>query len=611
MSIHRRSDLQPSMNVSLQTFIWLALTLAAMLIAGCGSLPAATPASAARVTPEPTATIPPTSTPTAFPSPAPEPTSTPSSAPTAGRDDVPMVEIPAGEFVMGMTLEQAETLRVRWLAEYDQPNTDIDFHRSSPQLVAYLDTFKIDKLEVTNAHYAACVAAGICKGLGKFAPSEADLPYYAPYAWALDYCQWAGKRLPTEAEWEKAARGTDGRLFSWGDEWDKDWVALEISPVGSHPKDSSPYGVLDMAGNIGEWTQSPLVAYPGHANPKLFNAELPVERGALAYQKGLWAGALTVGRSYGADIAGFRCVAGGKPLPVAEVVVSYEPMVPPPLPTAAAVDLDQMVEIPAGPFLRGVDEQNMETFMREYLEHRFLNQNLTMADVEGIYVDAMPQQSVYLDTYYIDRFPVTAAEFVEFLNELGEHRWSCGGWRCVDLGADEIGYKDKKYVTDYESYPIPAVTWNGAQAYCAWRGKRLPTEAEWEKAVRGTDGRLYPWGNEWDPRVREHKDPYGLSKDPIGNKPYLASPYGMEDVIGISTAGEWVADWYTEDYYGRADSTNNPQGPAEGEEKVRRGGNTSVQPGIPERDHARPFYEAFGGLSAAGFRCAYTPPADH
>jgi formylglycine-generating enzyme required for sulfatase activity len=525
-----------------------------------------------------------------------------------------MIEIPAGEFIMGLTLEQAETLRLRWLEKYNQPNSDIDFHRSSPQLIVHLDTFKIDKLEVTHAQYQACVIAEICQPEADFGKAAMDEPVYVFYNQAQQYCQWVGKRLPTEAEWEKAARGTDGRLFPWGDEWDTDRVALELSPVGSHPKDSSPYGVLDMAGNIGEWTQSPLVAYPGHANPTLFNEELPVERGALDYEASLWAGALTADRSYGADVAGFRCVAGGEPLPVAEAVMNYEPMVAPPSPTATVVDLSQMVEIPPGTFLRGVDEQNLETFLRHYNQ----TQKLTMTEAKKFYSNAMPQQSVYLDKYYIDRFPVTVAEFVEFLNALGEHRWSCEGWRCADVNEinvydpsrpDEINYENKKYVAIYENYPVPLATWQGAHAYCAWRGKRLPTEAEWEKAARGTDGRLYPWGNEFDPRVRENSRPT-LSKNPIGSKPYLASPYGVEDVIGISSTGEWVADWYAEDYYNQVDSTRNPQGP-EGEEKVRRGGNRAVTAGIPDRDHVHPLFEISGTPTTAAFRCVYMPPADN
>jgi formylglycine-generating enzyme required for sulfatase activity len=398
--------------------------------------------------------------------------------------------------------------------------------------------------------------------------------------------------------------------------------------VGSHPEDVSPYGVLDMAGNLGEWTQSPLVAYPGHVNPRLlFNPELRVERGALAYQKTLWAGALTMTRAWGADLAGFRCVAGDEPQWVAEVVVSYEPMVPPPPPTATAVDVSEMVEIPAGEFLRGVDEQNIETYLREYSRYRFVNQEMTKDIVEHAYADARPQRSVYLDRYYIDRYPVTTAEFVEFLKVLGEHRWSCGGWRCAGFGGGEIGIDQGQYValTRYETYPIPSATWQGAQAYCAWQGKRLPTEVEWEKAARGTDGRLYPWGNEWDPRVREHAKMIA-AKDPIGSKPYLASPYGVEDLLGVSASGEWVADWYAEDYYNRPDSTHNPQGATELDErfkdesldadsalqlletaeKVRRGRGTDW--GIPVRYHVKPMSEIYGGLITAEFRCVYTPP---
>jgi formylglycine-generating enzyme required for sulfatase activity len=530
-----------------------------------------------------------------------------------------MVEIPAGKFIMGLTLEQAETLRVRWLAEYDQPNTDVDFHRSSPQLTAYLDTFKIDKLEVTNARYQTCVVASVCREAAAFATNRSDYPIYVPYAWAQDYCQWVGKRLPTEAEWEKAARGTDSRLFPWGDEWEADRVALEISPVGSHPQDSSPYGVLDMAGNIGEWTQSPLVAYPGHANPKLFNAELPVERGTLAYEASLWAGALTPGRDYGADLAGFRCMVGGEPQPVAKVVVSYEPMVLPPPATATRVDVDQMVEIPAGPFLRGVDEQNLKIFVREAL--RYYNQSVTLTEAEKTYSDATPQRSVYLDRYHLDRFPVTNAQFVEFLNVLGEHRWSCGGWRCANVDEEPadssrpgyISYENQRYTVkkDWGNYPVVVATWNGAQAYCVWQGKRLLTEAEWEKAARGTDGRLYPWGNGFDPRVNEHERSYALGANPIGSRPYLASPYGVEDVIGTSFPGEWVSDWYGKDYYRQADSTDNPQGPTEGEEKARRGGISVVIAGTPYRDHIRPVLETFGAPTISAFRCAYTPPADH
>jgi formylglycine-generating enzyme required for sulfatase activity len=264
-----------------------------------------------------------------------------------------------------------------------------------------------------------------------------------------------------------------------------------------------------------------------------------------------------------------------------------------PAPTATAVDLSRMVEIPAGEFLRGVDEASLPP------------------ELFRLYSDAMPQRPVYLDRYYIDRHPVTKAEFAEFLNATGHHRWSCGGWHCanvfegpidIPLGSN-ILLKDDRYRGE-KGYPVKDATWNGAQAYCQWQGKRLPTEAEWEKAARGIDGRWYPWGDELDPRMNEHERG-GASRDPIGSKPYLASPYGVEDLLGPLLHGEWVADWYAADYYGQAGSTDNPQGPAEGEEKVTRGWRGIS---VPIRKHSQPVNQVYGSLPIGGFRCAYTPP---
>jgi formylglycine-generating enzyme required for sulfatase activity len=500
-----------------------------------------------------------------------------------------MVEVPAGEFIMGLTLEQATTLNERLQWEYLQTYQSVrDFtplDASIPQMTVYLDSFKIDVLEVTQARYTACIAAGICQPPPViYIPGENN-PISVNQAAAQIYCQWVGKRLPTEAEWEKAARGTDGRIFPWGDQWDEKRVALTLGPVNSHPEDISPYGVLDMAGNSDEWTLSPDQAYPGHPNPALFSSSKWVARGRLNFPTFLWAGAVTAWRQGDDRRAGFRCVEGGEPVPVAEAVVTYQPAVPPPPPTATAVAVSEMVEIPAGPFLRGVEEQTLTTDQARYA-----------------YQDAIPQQSVYLDRYYIDRFPVTVAQFAEFLNQLGYYRWACDGWHCA-ISIDYLKYKDSRYQVSENSanLPFPFATWYGAEAYCGWRGKRLPTEAEWEKAARGTDGRRYPWGNEWNSEAAGDKEDYiNSTRYSVGTKPYLASPYGVQDLIGITSTGEWISDWYAEDYFAKVDSTNNAQGPAEGEEKVLRGGG-SGEVEITFRIETSPE----GG---AAFRCAYTPP---
>jgi formylglycine-generating enzyme required for sulfatase activity len=222
----------------------IGLILAVLLLTGCGRAPTE---PALDVTP-----IPPTDTPS--------PSATPAAAgPQAGatrvweKDGAVMVYVPAGMFVMGST--------------DDDPEADDD---EFPQHDVILDGFWIDRTEVTNGRYEQCVTAGACD-----APSEtgsyARDAYYGnsrfadyPVIWvswhdAMDYCEWAGKRLPTEAEWEKAARGVDGRKYPWGNSSPDGTLANygenedDTVKVGSYPEGASPYGALDMAGNVWEW----------------------------------------------------------------------------------------------------------------------------------------------------------------------------------------------------------------------------------------------------------------------------------------------------------------------------------------------------------------------
>jgi formylglycine-generating enzyme required for sulfatase activity len=174
---------------------------------------------------------------------------------------------------MGSTAEEVQEAILACLRNPDsQSCAPSEFESELPQRTVYLSAYYIDETEVTNNQYRACVAAGACtdlvSGTGRYQRSQYyDLPQFAnyPVVWitwqdAKDYCQWADKRLPTEAEWEKAARGdSDGRIYPWGNDFNSNLANTQdrgqerITPVDQYPEGASPYGLLNMAGNVWEY----------------------------------------------------------------------------------------------------------------------------------------------------------------------------------------------------------------------------------------------------------------------------------------------------------------------------------------------------------------------
>lgn len=193
----------------------------------------------------------------------------------------------------------------------------------------------------------------------------------------------------------------------------------------------------------------------------------------------------------------------------------------------------------------------------------------TMGSEQG-FPDEVPVHKVYLDAFYID------------LTEVTNKQWQ----ECVDAGAckpprrtdccleKSVGARPFYYGNpEYDDYPVVFISWYDARDYCAWRGARLLTEAEWEKASRGVDERTYPWGTqEPTPELLNYRGPKDFSiknTSPIGSFPLGASPYGVLDLAG--NVYEWVWDVYAPDYY-QISPYRNPKGPEEGAYRVTRGG---------------------------------------
>ncbi|MBH25697.1 MAG: hypothetical protein CMH57_14845 [Myxococcales bacterium] len=207
-----------------------------------------------------------------------------------------------------------------------------------------------------------------------------------------------------------------------------------------------------------------------------------------------------------------------------------------------------------------------------------------------------PHRKVYLDVFWIDVHEVTVDAYAACVRagECGEPaRTRTNSSYC------NWGYEDRG------NHPINCVTWQQAVDFCEWKGRRLPTEAEWEKAARGTDGKTYPWGEEKASCSRAVMDDGGdgCGEDrtwEVGSKPEGVSPYGAHDMAG--NVWEWVSDWYDSDYYAEA-PMRNPEGPPSGSYRVSRGGGWYFS-GVNLRAANRGFYAPSHAFHYLGFRCA-------
>jgi formylglycine-generating enzyme required for sulfatase activity len=472
-----------------------------------------------------------------------------------------------------------------------------------------LDAFWIDKTEVTNAMYSKCVNDGKCN------PPRATISYtresyygnsefdnypviYVDWNMAKAYCEWVDHRLPTEAEWEKTARGESAFVYPWGNDFDGTKVNFcdkncsydgadkssddgfaDTAPVGSYLNGASPYGALDMAGNVWEWVNDWYDVYPG-GDPNAssdFGQKYRVQRGGTWFNDSGNVRSLTRWGSVPTDsenVFGFRCALSadeqaepntsqpsstevqGTPIPgIGSTIISTK-------------DGMTLLYVPAGEFTMGSEEGDS---------------------------DEKQGPTVNLDSFWIDKTEVTNAMYS----------------KCVNNGSCNPPVSTKSYTRDnyygnaeFDNYPVIYVDWNMAKAYCEWVDRRLPTEAEWEKAARGTDGRIYPWANDTlSSNLLNYDDNVGDTTE-VGNYPDGASPYGALDMAG--NVWEWVADWYDANYYAMlGENASNPQGPASGQYRVLRGGSW-INRANHVRSADRGWFEP-EDFYYVGFRCSRSP----
>jgi formylglycine-generating enzyme required for sulfatase activity len=430
--------------------------------------------------------------------------------------------------------------------------------------VCITSDLNVDVHEVTNEEYAACVTGGGCTAPSNSSsatrasyygnPTYNNFPViYVDWSQATSYCTWAGKRLPTEAEWEYAARGgLAGARYPWRNTTtpcvsaNYDGCFGDTKEVGSYP--ANGFGLYDAGGNVREWVNDWYQSNYYGSSPT-DDPTGPASGSSRVVRGGdfitSWYNVRVSFRDYFSaanknNQEGFRC--------------AQEPTPP------------GMAKITAGCFNMG------DAFSEAGSDERPVHNVCITSD------------------FNMDVHETTNAEYAACVT----------GGGCTAPSNSSSATRASYYGNPtYNNFPVVYVDWSQAKAYCTWAGKRLPTEAEWEYAARGKlASKRYPWGDAATPCVDANYN--GCVGDTKAVGSYPANGFGLYDVGG--NVREWVNDWYQSNYYSSS-PTNDPPGPVSGSSRVVRGGDYSVS-WYNLRVSFRDYFAPANKNNQEGFRCA-------
>lgn len=277
----------------------------------------------------------------------------------------------------------------------------------------------------------------------------------------------------------------------------------------------------------------------------------------------------------------------------------------------SSIDNAMLIRIPEGMFLRGFSEEQVDELLAM----------CPGCEREAV-SDAMPQKQIYLDEFWIDQTEVTNAQFSHFVSDTGYitsaeqktykisyvYKFEFNDFIYDANASWEHPHGSSFRVAGLDNTPVTQISWEDANAYCQWAGRRLPTEAEWEKAARGTEGGLFVWGDEPPGPVFLNSNLISNGPRPVGSYLAGASPYHLYDMAG--NLWEWVADFYSENYYSSAPDRN-PTGPQTGDGHSLRGGSWASEYEI-QLYYITPSWRFWNypnfSSDVLGFRCAMSSP---